>query len=231
MAVTREVLRKEIHEILKDADLSKTSARKVRQQVEEKLDCDLTDRKKEIDELVMEFINDKSDDEDEEEEEEESDASVEEKPAKRPSSAKKPATKKKRHDSDSASEDGSDDDYKPSKGKSGGKKKKKGSDSDSDDDYKPKKAAKKSSGGGKGGGRGFTRPLQLSPELASLMGSEVLPRHEVVKKVWAMIKERNLYDPKNKQFAICDADLLKVIGVKRFRTFGMMKYLQPHFIG
>lgn len=73
--------------------------------------------------------------------------------------------------------------------------------------------------------------MQLSPELASLMGEETLPRHEVVKKVWALIKERNLYDPKNKQFAICDADLLKVIGVKRFRTFGMMKYLQPHFIG
>lgn len=37
-------------------------------------------------------------------------------------------------------------------------------------------------------------------------------------------------DPKNKQFAICDDELFKVIGVKRFRTFGMMKYLKNHFV-
>lgn len=192
----------------------------------------MTDRKKEVDELVMEFINDRSDDDDDEEggSEEESE---EERPSKRTASAKKPPAKKKRRGSSSGSDDGSDDDYKPSKAKGGKAKKKKGSDSDSDDDYKPKKkAAKKAGGAAKGkGGTGFTRPLQLSPELASLMGEESLPRHEVVKKVWALIKERNLYDPKNKQFAICDADLLKVIGVKRFRTFGMMKYLQPHFLG
>lgn len=39
-----------------------------------------------------------------------------------------------------------------------------------------------------------------------------------------------LQDPKNKQFAICDEELMKVIGVKRFRTFGMMKYLKNHFV-
>ncbi|XP_063703926.1 uncharacterized protein LOC134833522 [Culicoides brevitarsis] len=231
---SRETLKKEIHAILKDADLSKTSARKVRQELEEKLDCDLTDRKKLVDELVMEFINDRSDDEDDDDESE--DESEDEKPAKRPAPSKKAAPKKKRRDdSDDGSDDGSDDDYKPnkSKGSSGKAKKKKGSDSDSDDDYKPKKKKAAAGGAKKGGkgGTGFTRPLQLSPELASLMGESTLPRHEVVKKVWALIKERNLYDPKNKQFAICDADLLKVIGVKRFRTFGMMKYLQPHFIG
>lgn len=58
----------------------------------------------------------------------------------------------------------------------------------------------------------------------------MMARHEVVKKIWAIIKERNLYDPKNKQYAICDDDLMKVIGVKRFRTFGMMKYLKTHFV-
>jgi len=40
---------------------------------------------------------------------------------------------------------------------------------------------------------GYTKSVTLSPELASLMGSEALPRHEVVKKMWAIIKERNLY--------------------------------------
>lgn len=226
--------------------------------MEAKLDTDLTDRKQEVDQLVMDYINAQSDDEDDEEDEEESEE--EEKPAKRASTAKKPAAKKRRGGSSDESDDddgGSDDDYKPKgKGakvtkwhfptffffkffrllqKSASKKKKADSDdSGSDAEWKKpkaKKAAKKAGGGGGGGkGKGFTRPLQLSPELASLMGCETLPRHEVVKKVWALIKERNLYDPKNKQFAICDAELQKVIGVKRFRTFGMMKYLQPHFI-
>lgn len=80
-------------------------------------------------------------------------------------------------------------------------------------------------------GTGFTRPYQLSPQLAAVVGSDCLPRHEVVKRVWAIINERNLYDPKNKQFAICDSQLQTVMGVKRFRTFAMLKYLKTHFLG
>lgn len=47
-----------------------------------------------------------------------------------------------------------------------------------------------------------------------------------------IVKEMTIFlqDPKNKQFAICDEELMKVIGVKRFRTFGMMKYLKNHFV-
>lgn len=40
-----------------------------------------------------------------------------------------------------------------------------------------------------------------------------MARHEVVKKMWGLIKEKNLYDPKNKQFAICNAELLPVFGM------------------
>jgi upstream activation factor subunit UAF30 len=101
----------------------------------------------------------------------------------------------------------------------------------SDEDWSKSKAK---SGGKKPKYTGFTRPYKLSPELASLMGAKEMPRHEVVKKVspltrlcfhdfqrfsllqvWAIIKEKNLYDPKNKQYAICDKELEKVIGVKR----------------
>jgi len=105
---------------------------------------------------------------------------------------------------------------------------KKKDDSDSDEDWKKSKKGKKT--GAKRANSGYTKSITLSPELASLMGTEALPRHEVVKKMWAIIKERNLYDPSNKQYAICDDDLMKVIGVKRFRTFGMMKFLKNHFI-
>jgi len=85
-------------------------------------------------------------------------------------------------------------------GKPGKKGKKKGSDSDSDEDWgKNKKApgstAKKGGGGGgaKGKGGGYTRAITLSPELAAVVGAEQMARHEVVKKVWSIVKERNLY--------------------------------------
>ncbi|CAG7826589.1 unnamed protein product, partial [Allacma fusca] len=114
---------------------------------------------------------------------------------------------------------------KKSKGKKG---------SDSDDDWKKGSkrgggAAKGAKKAGGGGGTGYTKTCRLSPELARVMGEEAMARHEVVKRMWKIIKEKNLYDPKNKQFAICNEDLLPIFGVKRFRTFGMMKYLKNHF--
>ena len=75
---------------------------------------------------------------------------------------------------------------------------------------------------------GFTKDLQLSTELAAVVGTSKAPRHEVVKQLWAYIKENNLQDPKNKQFAICDDKLMKVIGEKKFKCFGMAKYLKDH---
>lgn len=139
---------------------------------------------------------------------------------------------------------GDDDDYEPGakkaarKPKASPKKRKNDDDDDSDEEWgkrkKVKETAPKKGGGGGGGGRGkksaFTKSFKLSPELADVVGSDVMPRHEVVKKLWAVIKERELQDPKNKQYAICDDQLLKVIGVKRFRTFGMMKHLKDHFL-
>ncbi|KAK7871517.1 hypothetical protein R5R35_010230 [Gryllus longicercus] len=246
--IKKEDLRKEITAILKDADLTTMSAKKVRQQVEEKLDVDLTDRKKEIDDLVMECLQEKQDgkgkdnskkknskDDDEEEDEEEEDEEEEEeeeeeKPKPKRGGGKKPAKRAKKGSSEESDEgsddDASDEEYSPSKKSKGGAKKgkpaakkKKGSDSDSDEDWaKPRKSG------------GYTRAYNLSPELAAVVGQDSMARHEVVRKVWAIIKERNLYDPKNKQFAICDDELMKVFGVKRFRTFGMMKYLKNHFL-
>ncbi|CAH1104942.1 unnamed protein product [Psylliodes chrysocephalus] len=252
--ISKEDLRKEIAAILKDADLSSTSAKKVRQELEEKLDANLQSRKKEIDDLVMEFVSSKQDkkkgkgkgdseedeEEEEEDEEEEEEPSEDEKKKKRASTGKKPAAKKakKGSDDESASEqsDGdSEEEYSPKKSKpiktrKLPPKKKKGSESDSDEDWGKKKGKKGGGGGAKKGGGGYTKVMTLSPELAALVGQDSMARHEVVKKVWAIIKEKDLYDPKNKQYAICDDALMKVIGTKRFRTFGMMKYLKTHFI-
>ncbi|XP_018016244.1 upstream activation factor subunit spp27, partial [Hyalella azteca] len=190
-------------EILKGADLSKVTSKVVRKQVEEKLGVDLSHRRKEIDALIMADVEDQVSSEEVSEEED--------KAAK-------------------------DDDYAPGAAKKAkkGKAKKRKADSDeedSDEDWAKKK--KKASAPAAGGGRkksAFTKSFRLSPELADVVGAEIMPRHEVVKKLWAVIKERNLQDPKQKQFAICDAQLMKVFGVKRFRAFGMMSYLKNHFV-
>lgn len=117
--------------------------------------------------------------------------------------------------------DKNDGDYSPKKGTPSKKKapaakrgRKKKDDSDSDEDWKGAKKGAKKAGvcdlallicsaliikfniklqAKRGGNSGYTKSVTLSPELASLMGSEALPRHEVVKKMWAIIKERNLY--------------------------------------
>ncbi|XP_071528743.1 uncharacterized protein [Panulirus ornatus] len=174
--ISRETLKKEISAILKVADLDTISAKKVRQQLEERLGVDLLSRKKEIDALIMADVEDQANSQSDEE------VSEEEVP----------------------------------KGKE---------DSESEPESESRKAS-----GGRGKKSAFTKSFKLSPELADVVGSDVMPRHEVVKKLWAVIKERELQDPENKQYAICDDQLFKVIGVKRFRTFGMMKHLKDHFL-
>jgi len=189
MATTAQ-LRKLISEILDAADLTSITAKKVRQELEAKLDTDLTDKKKEIDNLVLEILNEKQ---------------------------------KGNGKKESASEE-SEEDEAPKK-----KRAKKASSEDESDDEAAKKK-KPAAKGGKKGGTGYTKMCKLSPELAKVMGEESMARHEVVKKMWALIKEKNLADPKNRQFAICNDELLPVFGIKRFRTFGMMKYLKNHFL-
>uniref|UniRef100_T1HXD6 SWIB domain-containing protein n=1 Tax=Rhodnius prolixus TaxID=13249 RepID=T1HXD6_RHOPR len=267
--MTKDELRKEITAILKGADLGSTSSKKVRQELETKLEVDLSSRKKEIDELVMQCIKEnekkgknqkngnKNDDDDEDEkdeddddkedddEDEEEEEEVELKKSKRGAPKKAAKRKASSDESEDASDvsvndKGSDEEYSPTKKAKGakgkkagakGRKKKGGSDSDSDEDWgKGKKGNAPKKAGGKRGTTGYNKTCTLTPELAAVVGQDSMARHEVVKKVWSIIKEKNLYDPKNKQYAICDDNLMKVIGVKRFRTFGMMKYLKKHFV-
>ncbi|CAH2242086.1 jg6618 [Pararge aegeria aegeria] len=236
--VTKEDLEKEIAKILKNANLAETSTKKVIQKLEKVFDTDLADKKKIIDQLVMDYVNSKeSEEEEEEEEDEEEEEEVpEKKPAKRAAPPTKAASKKTRKEStEEDEEDGTNESESEAKKKKKpapkkGKKKKGSEDSDSDWGKRKEKAPKAKKAGGRGKGSGYTRAYKLSSALAELMGQEEMPRHEVVKRVWTIIKEKNLYDPNNKQFAICDDALYKVIGTKRFRTFGMMKYLKTHFL-
>jgi chromatin remodeling complex protein RSC6 len=72
------------------------------------------------------------------------------------------------------------------------------------------------------------KPMQPSPELAKVVGSDPLPRSEVTKKVWDHIKKNNLQNPENKREIIADDKLEPVFGSKRLNMFQMTKAINKH---
>ena len=54
-----------------------------------------------------------------------------------------------------------------------------------------------------------------------------LSRAEVVKRVWAYIKEKDLQNPKDRREIICDVTLEKVLKRKRVTMFQLNKVLAP----
>lgn len=75
----------------------------------------------------------------------------------------------------------------------------------------------------------FMKPLNVSPELAAVVGNGPMPRSEVVKKLWVYIKSNNLQDEKNKRNINADANLKKVFDGKAVvNMFEMTKLVSKH---
>ena len=87
-----------------------------------------------------------------------------------------------------------------------------------------KKAATKQTNSG----TGIHAPVQPSPELGAVVGNDKLPRSEVISKVWAYIKDKNLQNPENKREILADAPLKKVVGKDKVTMFEMNKYISAH---
>merc|ERR1712000_512833 len=69
---------------------------------------------------------------------------------------------------------------------------------------------------------GLQAPLDVSPELAKIIGTdkgEQVSRPQVVKKLWAYLKDKNLQDPETKQ---------PIFGKEKIKCFSMSKYLKEH---
>ena len=75
---------------------------------------------------------------------------------------------------------------------------------------------------------GFSKPLQPSKELAAIVGSDPLPRSEVVSKMWDYIKKHKLQNPENKREIMADAKLSPVFGKDKVTMFEMNKHLAQH---
>lgn len=75
----------------------------------------------------------------------------------------------------------------------------------------------------------FMKPMNVSPELAVVVGAGPMPRSEVVKKLWIYIKKNNLQDQANKRNINADDALKKVFGGKAtVNMFEMTKLVSKH---
>lgn len=72
------------------------------------------------------------------------------------------------------------------------------------------------------------KPLTPSPELAVIVGKDMLPRGQVVSKVWEYIKKHDLQKPTDKRQIVADENLKKVFGVDECSMFEMNKHLARH---
>lgn len=73
------------------------------------------------------------------------------------------------------------------------------------------------------------KPMNLSAELAAVIGPGPLPRGQVMKKLWEYIKANNLQNPMNKRNIKADAKLLPIFGGKaEVSMFEMTKLVSTH---
>ncbi|MDQ5911982.1 MAG: hypothetical protein QG568_195 [Patescibacteria group bacterium] len=59
------------------------------------------------------------------------------------------------------------------------------------------------------------KPMNISADLADIIGKGPYPRGEVVKKIWDYIKSKDLQNPKNKRNIFADEKLAKIFGGKK----------------
>lgn len=74
----------------------------------------------------------------------------------------------------------------------------------------------------------FMKPLQVSDDLAAIVGKGPMPRTEVTKKLWAYIKKHGCQDESNRRNINPDDKLAKVLGKKSINMFDMTKVVSKH---
>ena len=72
------------------------------------------------------------------------------------------------------------------------------------------------------------KPLQPSKELAAVVGSDPLPRGQMVSRVWDYIKQHNLQNPENRREILADDKLKPIFGKDKVTMFEMNRYLAQH---
>ncbi|HEX6973428.1 MAG TPA: SWIB/MDM2 domain-containing protein [Vicinamibacterales bacterium] len=91
-----------------------------------------------------------------------------------------------------------------------------------------KKAAAKKPAAKRKPNAAFMKAMTPSAALASIVGSNPLPRTEVTKKVWDYIKKNKLQDAVNKRMINADEKLKAVLGKAKVTMFEMTKLISSH---
>lgn len=80
----------------------------------------------------------------------------------------------------------------------------------------------------RGGPGGLNKVCAISPELQTIVGETVMSRTQIVKQLWAYIRQNNLQDPDDKRKIICNDELRVVFGTDTTDMFKMNKLLAKH---
>ncbi|KAJ4785738.1 SWIB/MDM2 domain containing protein [Rhynchospora pubera] len=99
----------------------------------------------------------------------------------------------------------------------------------------PSTDASKESGSGaakrkRGGPGGLNKICGVSPELQKIVGETAMSRTQIVKMLWAYIRENNLQDPDDKRKIICNDQLRSLFDTDSTDMFKMNKLLSKHII-
>lgn len=93
-----------------------------------------------------------------------------------------------------------------------------------------KRKTSKESGSAKKRKVGTQPPYRLSDELQAIVGTDILPRPQVVSKIWTYIKANNLQNENDKREILCDAKLKKVMKSDKISMFQMNVHIGEHLI-
>ena len=74
----------------------------------------------------------------------------------------------------------------------------------------------------------LVKVMNVSNDLADIIGMKKASRPEAIKALWAYIKKNNLQDPAQRQYFTPDAKMAKVFGKAKMKTIHMSKYLSSN---
>jgi len=226
MTLSHEQLTSSMRNILKTADLDTLSAKQVRKQLESEFKCEMTEHKKFIDKKLMQLLDElpaekengsESSSAAESEEESEPEKKV---APKRKAEPKAPVAKKKAV---------------PKVVKPAAAKNEIYTDSDSDAEFSepapsgPPQPSKRAAKKAPGAGRGEVADCRLSPELAAIVGAEILSRSEVTRRIHQECILRKLHESDDRTYIICDEQFKKLFGgQERLRVSTLTNHCKKH---
>ncbi|KAK9228225.1 hypothetical protein WN944_021174 [Citrus x changshan-huyou] len=203
-----------LQEFLKNSDLNTTTTGIVRRQLEKDFGVDLTDKKIFIREQVdlflqSQFENDQNDGGNEQQQQEDDGEDDQMAKVKSDETDGSDDAAVEEGDDDNNDENDNDDEANEAKGPA-------------------KRRSRKLNNEVKKRGGGFSKLCALSPQLQEFIGVTELARTEVVKQLWAYIREKDLQDPNNRRNIVCDERLRALFGVDTINMFQMNKALSKH---